>query len=242
MTEDTCYAGWNGNSEEWIRLVNEKKDPHRDGLLDPWMLDVIGDVSGLKVIDLGCGEGRFCRMLTERGADVTGIDFVPRFIEYAEAHRAGSESYLLGDMTDLSQFEDGSFDLAVSYLTLVDVPDFRPVIREAHRVLRPGGRFVIANLAPMVTAGNCWVKDGQGNKLHFYLDNYLDEGGARMMWGTLVNYHHTLSSYINCFLEAGFRLDGIREPIPSPEGLAQFPDLNDNLRVPLFVIYLLSRS
>ncbi len=238
--EDECRAGWDGLAEDWITFVNERKDPHRDGLLDPLMLEEIGGVSGLRVIDLGCGEGRFCRMLAERGADVTGIDFIPRLIEHAEEYRVGDETYLCDDMRDLSRFDDGSFDLAVSYLTLVDVPDFRPVVREAYRVLRPGGRFVIANLAPMVTAGNCWVKDGQGGKLHFYLDNYFDES-ARPMFRGVLNYHHTLSTYINAFIEVGFRLDGIREPKPTPEGLARFPDLEDSLRVPLLLIYLLSK-
>ncbi len=244
LPEDICHSGWSDIADFWIELVNERKDPHRDGLLDPEMLDAVGDVSGHRVIDLGCGEGRFCRMLVERGADVTGIDFIPRFIEHAEEHRVGGETYLHGDMRDLSRYEDGSFDLAVSYLTLIDVPDFRPVVREAYRVLRPGGRFVIANLAPMVTAGNHWVKDGQGNKLHFFLDDYLDEGSERVMplrGSLIVNYHHTLSAYINGFIEAGFRLDGIREPKPTPEGLARFPEIDDNLRVPLFVIYLLTR-
>ena len=60
--------------------------------------------------------------------------------------------------------------------SLVDVADYRSAIRQAFRVLRSGGRFIVCNLAPMVTAGNMWVKYGDGTKLHFRLDNYLDEG------------------------------------------------------------------
>jgi ubiquinone/menaquinone biosynthesis C-methylase UbiE len=239
------HEQWAGIAEEWIRWVNGPKDPHRDGLLDAWMLDAVGDVSGIRVIDLGCGEGRFGRMLAERGAEVVGIDFMPLFVEHANAHRVGSETCLVGDMSDLSRFEDASFDLAVSYVTLVDVRDFRPVVREAYRMLRPGGRFVIANLQPMATAGNGWLKDEQRNKLHFKLDNYFDEGGPRempMCGGVVINYHHSLSAYINSFLEAGFRLQGIREPMPSPEQLERFPELSDNLRVAYFIIYLLRKD
>ena len=222
----TTGEQWGDIAGEWIRKLNGEKDPHRDGLLDPWVLDAIGEVAGLRVIDLGCGEGRFGRVLAERDADVVGIDFTPLFVEYANAHAVGSERYLVGDMADLSEFPDESFDLAVSYVSLVDVPDFLPVVREAYRVLRPAGRFVVSNLQPMVTAANGWLKDERRNKLHFRLDNYFDEGGARempMCGGVVTNFHHTLSCYVNGFLAAGFRLDGIREPKPSDEQLTRFP-------------------
>ena len=218
----------------------EEGDPHREGLLDQWMLEAVGSVKGLKVIDLGCGEGRFCRMLAERGANVTGIDFIPQFIKYASAHKVGNETYLIGDVQKLSQYVDQSFDLAVSYVTLVDMPDFRSAILEAYRVLRTGGHFVVCNVQPMSTAGNCWVKDGDGVKLHFRLDDYFDESERAM--GSLTDFHRTLSTYINTFLGAGFRLDGIREPKPSPEQLERYPDVADFLRVPHFIIYLLSKQ
>ncbi|MCI0441259.1 MAG: class I SAM-dependent methyltransferase [Chloroflexi bacterium] len=239
--KEQLRAQWADMAEAWIGVVGD--EVHRVGLLDRWMLDAAGDVSGLDVIDLGCGEGRFSRMLAQRGASVVGVDLCERFVEFARANRAGSEDYQLGDMEDLSAFPDARFDLAISYLTLVDVLDYARAIREAHRVLRPGGRFVVCNLQPMVTAGNGWIKHGN-TKLHFKLDDYFDEGARPMpMLGReFTNFHRTLSSYVNAFLEAGFALEGLREPKPSPEQAAQFPDVADNLRVPLFIIYLLRKE
>ena len=234
-----CRDQWASFAEEWIRKVQEG-DPHRVGLLDEWMLHAIGPVKGLRIIDLGCGEGRFCRMLAERGADVCGVDFIPRFIEYASTHTVGNEAYVIGDIQSLYQFGDETFDLAVSYVTLVDMPDLVSAVREAYRVLRKGGRFVVCNLQPMSTAGNCWIKDENGVKLHFRLDNYFDESERAM--GSVTDFHRTLSTYINTFLEAGFLLDGIREPKPSPEQLERYPEIDDLLRVPHFIIYLLSKQ
>lgn len=138
-------AQWAVMADEWIAAVEMGGDrnAHREGLLDPWMLDAVGDVLGLDVIDLGCSEGRFSRMLAERGARVTGLDLSKRFIEYAAEHRAKDEEYIRGDMEALSGIGDASFDLAVSYITLVDVPDHESAIGEAFRVLRPKGRFVV---------------------------------------------------------------------------------------------------
>ena len=52
----------------WIKEVREGRNPTREGLLDQPMLEACGDVDGLKILDSGCGEGRFCRLLAARGA------------------------------------------------------------------------------------------------------------------------------------------------------------------------------
>ena len=99
------------------------------------MLDAVGDVSGLNVIDLGCGEGRFSRMMAESGAKVTGLDLCEPLIDQARKLRIKDEEYL-------ESIDSDSFDLAVSYITLVDIPDLKRATEEAFRVLRPGGRLI----------------------------------------------------------------------------------------------------
>jgi SAM-dependent methyltransferase len=237
-------AEWAQGAPGWIeRIRSERGDPSRRGLLDDWMLDAIGDVRGLDVIDLGCGEGSFGKLMASRGARVTGIDACAALIDAANARRGDAERYVVGDMEVLIDIGDGQFDLAVSYVSLVDVPDFRRAIAQAFRVLRDGGRFVVCNLAPMVTAGNTWVRNGDGTKLHFRLDDYTDEGVREtlMVGARFTNLHRTLSSYVNAFLDAGFVLDGLREPVPNAEQLAREPTNDDLLRVPLFIIYLLRK-
>jgi SAM-dependent methyltransferase len=244
LSKEQMRQEWIAGASNWIERIRGRGDPSRDALLDDWMIEAVGDVRGKDVIDLGCGEGRFCRMLAERGARVTGIDLSEPMIAAARHLRLRDEIYAVADMEELRGFADASFDLAVSYLTLVDVHDLARALAAAHRVLRPGGRFVVCNLAPMVTAGNMWVKYGDGTKLHFRLDNYLDETPREMpMCGTRFhNFHRTLSTYINGFLAAGFVLDGIREPFPNEEQLARDPSNEDILRVPLFIIYLLHKA
>ncbi|MCP4642405.1 MAG: class I SAM-dependent methyltransferase [bacterium] len=243
IDHDRMRNQWRALAPAWIEETAAGRNIYRDGLLDAWMLEAVGDVTGKDVIDIACGEGRFCRMLAEGGARVTGVDICPEFIEYAQAHCVDDETYLVGDAQTLDQMPDAAFDLAVSFVTLVDIPDLDAALSAAYRVLRPGGRFVVCNLQPMITAAFGWLKEEDGTKIHFKLDNYFDESIREMgMHGEILqNVHRTLSTYINGFIASGFVLEGLREPTPSAEQIAAYPDVDDNLRVPLFAIYLLRK-
>jgi len=242
-TKDHLRRQWAEFAETYISRTAAGDNVYRDGLLDKWMLEAVGDVAGKRVIDLGCGEGRFCRMLAERGAVITGIDLCERFIEHAEAHRINDEQYHVADMENLSRFPDGGFDMAVSFVSLVDIMHLEKAVTEAYRLLRTRGRFIACNLQPMSTAGNSWLRDADGRQIHFILDNYFDESEriVKMFGKQMTNFHRTLGTYVNCFLAAGFALEGIREPRPSPEQVANWPDVADNLRLPYFIIYLLRK-
>jgi ubiquinone/menaquinone biosynthesis C-methylase UbiE len=246
VSQTDLAAEWRALVPAWIARVEAGKSEAREGLLDDWMLDLAGDVSLKRVIDLGCGEGRFSRMLGARGATVVGVDLQPAFVEYARARGGPRETYVAGDMQRLDGFDDASFDLAVSYITLVDVPDMGRAVAEAARVVRPGGRFLVCNVSPMATAAQqtSWLRDEDGNKLHYVLDDYTTEGPRTLqLWegGYVTNFHRQLSTTLNTFIEAGFELVALHEPTPNKEQLARVPAIEDLYRVPIFTIYDLRR-
>src|SRR4051812_10521273 len=86
-------AQWDAAAGKWIERMRARGDASREGLLDDWMLDAVGDVARKDVIDLGCGEGRFCRMLAERGAVVTGVDLCEAMVREAGERRVAEEKY-----------------------------------------------------------------------------------------------------------------------------------------------------
>ena len=237
--KDRLRTQWAESVEDWI----QQDQSVRTGMLDSWMMEALGDVSGKRVIDIGGGEGRFCRLLAGLGTEVTGIDLTEALVDRARSLAVGREEYIVGNAEDLSPIDDECFDLAVSYIVLVDLFDYRRSIQAAFRVLRPGGRLVVCNVHPMRTSMPLgWLR--QGNKKLFYpVDNYMIEGPREFSWWgkQFINMHRTLSSYISTFLEAGFVLEGIQEPTPSDAQLAENPTFDDEIRAPNFIIYKLKK-
>jgi len=110
---------------------------------------------------------------------------------------------------------DNSVDLAVFYLTFIDIEDIKAAIHEAMRVLRPGGRVLIANLLSFMTAArhDGWTRheDGTGS---VHIKDYLSEGAYRTHWAgiRIQNWHRPTSFYMRHMLEAGFVLTHFDEP------------------------------
>ncbi|MCK2215854.1 class I SAM-dependent methyltransferase [Actinomadura sp. ATCC 31491] len=107
---------------------------------------------GDRVLDVGCGTGYLTRLLAPvAGPDghVTGLDPAPAMVEYARRRAPANCDYVHGAGQDLP-FPDGSFDLVVSSLAVHHMPAAaRPeAVRQMHRVLRPGGRLLIAEFRP----------------------------------------------------------------------------------------------
>jgi ubiquinone/menaquinone biosynthesis C-methylase UbiE len=137
-------SGWETSAEAWIAAMGERGDFAREHVLDPAMRERVLSRPYQCALDVGCGEGRFCRFLRSHNLQAVGVDPTERLI--AEARRRDpSGDYRIGTAESLP-FADTSFDLVVSYLTLIDIPDFRAALKEMDRVLTPGGTLLIANL------------------------------------------------------------------------------------------------
>ena len=192
MAEIGSDGGWLNSAEAWIKLAPNHAT--RTLLLDPIMLAEAGEVSSLRVLDMGCGEGRFSRLLTERGATAIGVDPIRRLVEAAVEAGNETQNYLQGVGENLP-FCDQSFEMVVAYLALIDIPDYRSAIREAARVLKPKGRFLIANVSNLASSSGDRVYDENGRFLHYAIDDYLEEKSLTLEFGgvRIRNWHRPLS-------------------------------------------------
>lgn len=112
------------------------------------IFELIGDIKGRKLLDVGCGDGALVCAAATRGADAVGIDSDPAMLAAARTlrdQRAANATFLQGRAEHLP-FADGAFDVVVAVTVLCFVPDAGGVIGEMARVLKPGGRLVIGEL------------------------------------------------------------------------------------------------
>lgn len=203
-------------------------------MLDPVVLEEAGDLAGKRVLDVGCGEGRFCRMAAARGAMAFGLDPTRPLIE--RAHRANVGRYAVADGVSLP-LASSSFDVVIAYLVLIDIPDYRRAIHEMARVLRPGGKLVIANLNSFATTGNNpWHKDEAGRILHLKVEDYFEEKAERVRWADIeiINFHRPMEDYMTALLSQGLVLRSFREPRPTEQAVELAPRLRPTRRVPIF--------
>jgi len=233
-------GGWDYSAEAWIESMGEDGDWSRRHVLDPAISAIFEAEPRGRVLDVGCGEGRFCRRLKAMGFEVTGIDPTIGLLDRARLLDPSSE-YRLGTAEDMP-FEDGAFDAALAYLSLLDIPDFRAAISEMNRVVRSGGMLVVANIGNHAsTSAEGWVRDDAGNKLYYPVDNYMDEFGMWVAWRGIrvLNYHRPLSAYMDAFLSLGLRLERYLEP--DPVGVSE-EEVRQYRRVPWFSVMVWRKS
>jgi SAM-dependent methyltransferase len=250
---DEGAVAWEAIADGWAERIRTGTDWVRPVILDSPHLALLGEIEGKRILDAGCGEGRFARMLAERGALVSAIDLSERMIGNAtdlERQRPLGIDYRRQSMCDLSGFPDASFDAAVAYLSLLDVEDDRAALMEIARVLKDGGQFSFSVVHPcFYTPESSWEPRKPGtiplrdrDKLYRKVDNYFPSREVRFrMWPTApaetLNYHRTLTDSSRALREAGFLIREIVEPLPDEAMAERLDYLKEYFRAPGMILF-----
>jgi SAM-dependent methyltransferase len=241
LTDAPAQGAWDANAEFWLGIIRGHRDRYRTELTNSAVLDAIGDVADLDVLDVGCGEGYMARELASRGArQVNGIDTSRELIKAAEAAMVPGTSFSEASAGDL-QFPAESFDLVLANHVLNDLPDIAGPIGEFARVLRPGGRFTALMLHPcfyehdaertpggrMLTAGEYFIR--RGVRQPFEVDG-LTSPVASTSWV------RPLESYPEALTGNGLAITRLTEPHPSEQQVASSQWWRENFPRPLFLL------
>lgn len=225
---------WDERADDWARVARTPgHDVYHEGFNFPAFLELLPS-PGRRTLDLGCGEGRVGAELQQHGHVVTGVDSSERMVELArERHPAE-----VADATELP-FEDGSFDLVIAYMSVMNFDDPEAALHEVARVLEPGGRFCSAIVHPVDIAGSFESKDPDAP---FVIEGSYFEAAERIFESNRDGISFTfrdrslpLERLFRAHEDAGLLVEAVREPRPSDEFVQGNPIAARRLRVPLFL-------
>jgi SAM-dependent methyltransferase len=232
--EHDAAQHWETHAVEWTRWARE---PGHDAF---WsyrqQFREFVPAPGSSTLEIGCGEGRISRELTDLGHRVTATDISPSLL--AAAEEAGSaETYQVADAAALP-FDDDAFDRVVAYNVLMDVPDMPAAVAEAARVLAPGGHLTVSIVHPFVDRG-AFADDGPDavfevrgsyfGRKHF---TGTDRRGDHVMH--FAGWSHPLHDYTAALTGAGLAITALHEPRPGDAGQDD-PAVSRWNRLPLFL-------
>lgn len=215
---------------------------------------MLPDVTGLRGLDIGCGEGHNTRLLAKRGATVTAVDISPKFIAHAKQAQADEPlgiDYHVASGTDLP-FDDKTFDFATALMSIMDMAGADKAIAEVFRVLKPGGFFQFSITHPCTTTPyRKLIRDDHGWPVALEIGQYFDwdhghidqwlfgaapqEAKAGLPPFRTPRFHRTLSHWLNAIIAVGFTLELVEEPVADDEAVRQCPDVEDTRIAPYFL-------
>jgi SAM-dependent methyltransferase len=179
--------------------------------------DLLPAVTGDRVLDIACGQGRMSRYLAMLGADVTGVDISAAMLAVARAAGPENITYINADVTRHPAWWDGQpFDGCTCELALMDIDDLEATLSTVTAVLRPGGWFVASIVHPCFPGAkggrSSWPPEQGYESEGWWTSPDHRPDGVRIRVGAT---HRKLSTFLNALLDAGLEAEHFVEP-PAP--------------------------
>ena len=209
--------------DTWAPTYDGEKNP-LIAVEESITLDLVGNVRNKRVLDVGCGTGRYCELLAKRGARVVGIDPSSKMLEYAKRKVTPDCKFelCLGRIENAG-LPDGYFDVVVCALVVGHLLELEPAMREVSRIIETKGRLVVSDMHPYwFVAGYNYVKFLDRNRQEYRIPEYA----------------HLYEEYWNLFRKFKFCVQDVKEPRIDDTLIQSFPALKKYEGMPLALILL----
>ena len=224
------------------RFTNYAKWRHRphspnETLEKPVILELIGQVKGKRILDLGCGDAAFGLELIEAGCrGYVGLESSNRMADLAKKTLSGTEGTFEHSTIEAWSYPPKAFDLVISRLALHYVANLDDAFANVRRTLKPNGRFVFSIVHPVITSSDKSRQAG-GQRHDWIVDNYFNTGPRQVHFmGTQVEQlHRPLEEIYLSMQKAGFLVECLRESRPRRKNFQDRALFERRCRIPLFL-------
>lgn len=231
------------NAEFFQGYREIRENPYNYNLLieHPALIGLLPDLTGKAILDMGCGFGEMCEEFLSRGAAfVTGIDVSENMLQEAKARRKDNLEILRMDMCDIKDL-GRKYDVITSSLAVHYIADWRELVGSVYACLNEGGTFIFSQEHPLTTAplnGPSYEKNKDSDGIHYRLTDYGRSGIRHTEWLTddVEKYHRTFSEILNTLTDTGFRIDELKEPLPTAQAIEKNPKMIKEFHKPSFLL------
>jgi SAM-dependent methyltransferase len=238
-TNEAAIRRWGAMPRDMLQAMAHDGDFAKRHLINPVVLRMLGDLTGLRVLDAGCGNGYLSRMLAERGAEVVGVEPGQSLFDFAVEQETAQPQGIRYVQADLCALPDlgAPFDAVVASMVLPAIPDWTGAMRACVHALRPGGLFIFsANHPCFEQLWPSWRQHGE-YRTSRYLIEYEIPGPSG------VDFHRAISTYLNELIRLDCHLTEIAEPGLSPELAAEGPaGIDAYVHLPNFLVVAARRA
>jgi SAM-dependent methyltransferase len=201
------------------------------------LLQIIGDITNFRLLDLACGHGRLTRELARRGARVVGIDISAALLDVARAREMEDPlhvSYVQADAASVA-LEGAMFDGVTCSFGLSDIDDLEGAIASVARVLRTGGFFAFSLLHPCFPGWEAkQATPSWSPERGYYAEGWWRASSpTRGLRPRVGANHRMLSSYLNTFARHQLVIEETAEPPPPSDWLSEPPRAGP---VPIYLV------
>ena len=241
---DENKNAWELNAEWWQNSFTNGANAEYSQQLLPLVVELINEFE--KVLEIGAGEGQIIRALREESINAVGIDQSDRQVR--QGKKSDPSSALIRSLAEQLPFCDSFFDAAIACLVVEHIELFEESFREVSRVVKDGGRFVLAMNHPLLQSpGSSWVEDWTTDPPEKYwrVGSYLREESSEEYFGDGISIpftHRPLSRYLNALSDSGFVTTRLIEPQPFTVHEEELKWKNEISFIPRLLIIVCKKS
>lgn len=224
--------------EQYMKRRYRENSPN-EVLEKPAFFQLIGDVQGKQILDLGCGDAKFGEELLENGChSYTGIEGSELMYEKASKHlenKNGSVHFInLKDYT----YPPSTFDLVTSRLALHYIEHLDIIFQNVFQTLKTNGTFTFSVQHPVITS-SCASLQTSCKRTSWLVDDYFKTGKRVEPWidQEVIKYHRTTEEYFTLLQQAGFTITNLKEATPNQKYFQGKEEYERRLRITLFLLF-----
>lgn len=222
----------------------DRADSPNNAIEGPIVFELLGDVTGTSILDIGCGDGSFGKELIQNGAtEYIGVEGSEKMVEAAKANLKAMNGNVIKDSMETYAYPENAFDIVTSRFAIHYVADINQLFRSIHKSLKGNGKFIFSIQHPLTTSSFLSKQTGEKRE-NWIVDNYFIDGEREEPWidHVVIKFHRTIEQYFTALRNEGFTILELREGNPKRQHFSSEEEFKRRQRIPLVLAFACEKS